>query len=229
MNDIEVIFFDLFYTLVEPNYGSSKNEYDIFKLDKFEWEKLSEDSELYYERATGKVNNPREIIKAIITKADLKLDENMIQEVLELRTCRFKYAILDIDDRIVDTLLLLKSKGKKLCVISNVDVIDVMHWQESPLYKIFDDAIFSYEVGYLKPDKEIYRFALDKMNVEAKHSLFVGDGGSSELEGAKSIGMKTVLSDYLLDRELDNLLEVKRHADYYIKEFEELIDIIENL
>lgn len=60
-----------------------------------------------------------------------------------------------------------------------------MHWNKSPLSKLFDDTIFSYEVGYLKPQTEIYEIALKKMNVNSEGCIFIGDGGSDELRGAK--------------------------------------------
>ncbi len=40
-----------------------------------------------------------------------------------------------------------------------------MHWDKSPLNNLFDEAIFSYEAGYMKPQTEIYEIGLKKMNV----------------------------------------------------------------
>lgn len=76
-----------------------------------------------------------------------------------------------------------------------------MHWGKSPLSNLFDNTIFSYEVGYLKPQTEIYEIALKKMNINPERCIFISDGGSDELKGAKKLGIRTILTEYLLKRE----------------------------
>ena len=53
-NNIDVIFFDLFFTLITPQYNDFRNENDVLGISKDEWEKYAEDGELYLERATGR-------------------------------------------------------------------------------------------------------------------------------------------------------------------------------
>jgi FMN phosphatase YigB (HAD superfamily) len=45
----------------------------------------------------------------------------------------------------------------------------------------------------VKPEPAIFAKCLDALGVSAADSMFVGDGSSDELAGAKSIGMRTVL------------------------------------
>lgn len=224
-NDIEVVFFDLFFTLIIPKYNDLKNENDVLNITKEEWEKYAENDELYERRAIGKEKNPLRIIEDIIKKMQVKINENKIKEILSLREERIKRSLLDVDPIILEVLLSLKKNGKKICLISNADVIDVMHWRESPLSNLFDNAIFSYEVGYLKPQAEIYQIALNKMKVKADKCIFIGDGGSHELKGAKELGIKTILTGYLLRRNEIQLNEIKKYADYYIEDFREIKDI----
>jgi putative hydrolase of the HAD superfamily len=228
-NDIEVIFFDLFFTLITHKYNDVRNENDVLKITKEEWEKYAEDDELYLERATGIEKNPKSIIENIIKKMDIKVSESEKEEILKLREDRFKRSLMEVDVTIINVLLDLKKDGKKLCLISNADIIDVMHWRESPLYDLFDDVIFSYEVGYLKPQSEIYEIALERMKTIPKKCVFVGDGGSDELKGANELGMKTILTGYLLKKEGKELDSIKNFADYYIDDFKEIISIINML
>jgi FMN phosphatase YigB (HAD superfamily) len=58
-----------------------------------------------------------------------------------------------------------------------------------PLRAYFDDVVFSHEVGFVKPDPEIYLTACERLGVEPGHCIFVGDGGSGELPGAAAVGM----------------------------------------
>lgn len=63
---VKAVFFDLFFTLIVPNYLNENNEYDVLKLTKVEWESYAENDELYKERALGIVNDEVIIIKKII-------------------------------------------------------------------------------------------------------------------------------------------------------------------
>ncbi|MFT8352849.1 HAD family hydrolase [Clostridium saccharoperbutylacetonicum] len=227
-NGIEVVFFDLFFTLITPRYNEFRNENDVLGITKEEWEKYAEDESLYLERATGKEINPQKIIESIVGKIGVKVSENQINEILELRENRFKKSLIDVDSKVLNTLLEIKKSGKKLCLISNADIIDVMCWGESPLSKLFDERIFSYEVGFLKPQSEIYEIALEKMNTTPYKCIFIGDGGSNELEGAKKLGMKTILTGYLLENDREDYNSIRKFADYYIKDFNEIIDIVKN-
>jgi len=225
-NEIKVVFFDLFYTLVIPKYNDLRNENDVLRITKEEWETYAEDNELYFKRAVGKEKNPRKIIDSIVGKINMNVNESDKREILRLREERFKKSLIDVDFTILDVLSEIKKNGKKICLISNVDVIDVKHWKESPLNNMFDDIIFSYEAGYLKPQTEIYEIALKRMKSNPEECIFIGDGGSSELIGAKRLGIKTILSGYLLKRDPKQLELIKKFADYYIEDFNEIKDII---
>jgi putative hydrolase of the HAD superfamily len=224
--DIKVIFFDLFFTLVTPKYNNIKNEYNVLKITKEEWETCAEDDELYKDRATGKEKDPVKIIENIIRKIGMEVSDCDKKEILLLRKERFKKSLLEVDLNIIEVILSLKKSGKKICLISNVDIIDVMHWDESPLYSLFDETIFSYEVGYVKPQFEIYDIALKRMNAKPEECVFVGDGGSDELIGARDAGIKTILTSHLLKRNEEQLNTLKKFADFYIEDIQEIKDIL---
>lgn len=222
----DVIFFDLFFTLVLPKYNTGRNENDVLNMKKDDWEYIFEDSELYLRRATGKVKRPESIVNEVLLKAKIETTNNCKKEIQYLRENRFKNALCSIDPMILDVLENIRKQNIKLCIISNADIIDVMHWDDSPLASIFDDAIFSYEVGAVKPDSRVYKIAMDKMKTTPDKCLFIGDGGSCELSGAKQVGMTTVLTEYLLKRNNKQVLELKRHADYHVKIFSEIISLL---
>ena len=193
MNKIDTIYFDLFFTLVNPVYSGEKNENDVLGILKNEWEKVAEDEKLYYRRGTGLVKFPKDIIEEILRNFDVQVSDEEKKEILSLRIERFKNALTKVDEEIISTLVKIKEKGIKLCLISNADKIDILHWEDSPLAKLFNEVIFSCDVGILKPDKKIYEIALEKMNAEASQGIFIGDGGSDELLGAKSVGLNTII------------------------------------
>lgn len=220
--DIKVIYFDLFFTLIKPKNNALKNENDVLGITEAEWERYAEDKELYKTRALGKVRNPEKIIDDILAKMKVKVSQQQKKEILTLREERFKRALMEVEPKVLKVLENLKARGKKLCLISNADVIDIKYWNESPLKDLFDATIFSCEVGYIKPQLEIYLRALERMKVEPEKSVFIGDGGSDELRCAKALGINTALTVYFLKRDIKELKAIKRYADYYFEDFEEI-------
>lgn len=223
MKNIKTIFFDLFFTLITPRYLDTKNENDVLGFNIQKWEEYAENDELYKQRASGQVLSPEKIINDIISSIHIQTSNEQKREILQLRQNRMKIALLNIDNEILETLQKLKENEIKICLISNCDVIDVMYWRESPLCELFDDAVFSYEVGYLKPDRHIYEIAVQRMKVNPLECCFVGDGGSNELFGAKQIGMNTVCSEYLEKKSVEKRKDILKYTDYHISEFKELI------
>jgi putative hydrolase of the HAD superfamily len=72
----------------------------------------------------------------------------------------------------------------------------------------------SQEVGAQKPDPKIYNTALQQLGVNSSQAVFVGHK-SSELEGARQVGMKTIAFNY----------EDTAKADFYIENFSDLINL----
>ena len=219
----QTVFFDLFYTLITPRYREPA-EYEALHLEAAEWERYAEAAALYRERALGRVKTGAEIIEKIVETLPFHVSEEQKKLVLRRREERMRTALLEVDGAILETLRRLSERGVKLCLISNADLIDCRCWSESPLTQYVQPAVFSCRVGLLKPDPGIYRYAMELTGARPEESVFVGDGGSEELRGAKRVGMGTVLTEYLLRRpERERVL---RDADARITRFEQLLELI---
>jgi putative hydrolase of the HAD superfamily len=59
----------------------------------------------------------------------------------------------------------------------------------------FDPIVVSGDHGYRKPDRRLFQFALDGMNVAAEHALYVGDDMHRDIYGARQAGLTTVMFD----------------------------------
>jgi putative hydrolase of the HAD superfamily len=79
---------------------------------------------------------------------------------------------------------------------------------------VWDAIISSQEVGVQKPDPKIYQYALQQLSLKSSQAVFVGHK-TSELEGARYVGMKTVAFNYDPDAK----------ADYYIDNFSQLANL----
>jgi HAD superfamily hydrolase (TIGR01509 family) len=117
----------------------------------------------------------------------------------------------------VDTLETLKKRDYYLGIIT--DTTQPLHAKLNKLERggighYWDSIIPSSEVGVHKPDPEIYHMALRQLGVSADQAVFVGHK-SSELEGARNVGITTIAYNYDRDAE----------ADYYIDHFSELASL----
>jgi putative hydrolase of the HAD superfamily len=55
-----------------------------------------------------------------------------------------------------------------------------------------DVIVFSEEVGFRKPQPEIFLYALEQLGVEPENAMFVGDRLDTDVQGAAQVGMATV-------------------------------------
>jgi HAD superfamily hydrolase (TIGR01509 family) len=57
---------------------------------------------------------------------------------------------------------------------------------------LLDVIVFSEEVGYRKPQPEIFLHALAELGVDPENAMFVGDRLDTDVQGAAQVGMATV-------------------------------------
>jgi putative hydrolase of the HAD superfamily len=83
--------------------------------------------------------------------------------------------------------------GHKVGLISDCSP-EIPHvWRETTLVSLVEAPVFSCVVGLKKPDPCIYHLACERLAVDPRACLYVGDGGSRELTGAAQVGMHPVL------------------------------------
>lgn len=89
----------------------------------------------------------------------------------------------------------LRRRGLKLGVVSNaLDPPWLLHRDlaDAGVAERVDVAVFSSEIGRRKPHPEIFRRALEALDVEPSAALFVGDRLYEDVRGASEVGMRTV-------------------------------------
>ena len=90
----------------------------------------------------------------------------------------------------------LKKRGIKIGLISNCfsDERDMI--RASSLMPYFDAVKLSYEQGLKKPDLVLFNDIAKELGVETSECIYVGDGGSHELEAATEAGMKAIQANW---------------------------------
>jgi putative hydrolase of the HAD superfamily len=89
----------------------------------------------------------------------------------------------------------LRELGLKLGLVSNAfDPGWLLHHdlEQMGIAQRLDFSVFSSEFGLRKPHPAIFERALQALEVEAEHSLFVGDRLYEDVRGAAEVGMTTV-------------------------------------
>ena len=102
---------------------------------------------------------------------------------------------LSLDVKLVKIIRELKQKGFKMVLLSNANAsfFERKVYQAYPEFKsLFDEIIVSSKIKIVKPDKEIYLYALKKINSKPEESLFIDDS-KINVEGAEKVGMQGFL------------------------------------
>jgi len=219
----KAVFFDLFHTLFSFKSDGTKGQStsEILGIPESIWNDLLFESS--DERFRGLENDKYKIIRKLAHSYNPKINEETIRLAADLREERFAIGLRSVSKERVEALVALKTIGKKIGLISNADSIEVSGRSASPLAKLFDSVVFSYSTGVVKPEPEIYLLALDSLGVCPEDSVFVGDGGSDELRGAKEIGFTTVMTTEII-RSLwpEKIAAREAYADYTVTNLNQL-------
>ena len=109
-----------------------------------------------------------------------------------------------VEYRIVSLLRELKERGYKVALISNCFLEEAEAIHASVLAPFFDVMMLSCEQGVQKPEHEIFERCLAELAVAPEDCLYVGDGGSLELETARSFGMETLQAGWFVKNDQED-------------------------
>ena len=188
---IRAVIFDMFETLIthyeSPLYFSSQMAKDAgIPEEKFLplWNATESD------RTIGKVTLQETV--EMILRQNQCYSEELFQKIVGKRVAAKEACFQHLHPEIISMLLALKEKGILIGLISNCFSEEAEVIRKSVLFPYFDAVFLSYEQGIQKPDEEIFKKCIAELSVKAEDCLYVGDGGSYELETATRLGMTAV-------------------------------------
>lgn len=221
------ILFDLFDTLVYldlPNFKSRRSEIaekigvDVKNFNEVWKSRLKE-------RTSGGIPNMVTMMETAISDLGLDSGDYDVKGLADMEVKAVAESTVTYPG-VRDMLERLKRRGYSLCLVTNASesvekALNGLEWMD-----LFDSWIFSYKVGVNKPEAGIYEAALEAMCLEGGECLFVGDGGSGELDGAKSVGFTTVkVSQPHQDRSFSR----SEKADYLLSSITEVLALVRNI
>lgn len=197
MRVIKAVIFDMYETLItlfdSPLYFGMQMAADAgIAEEKFQKIWRAEEKN----RTIGKVTL-EELLEKILRENNC-FSEEKINAVLKKRIRCKEEAFEHLHTEIIPMLKALKEKGILIGLISNCFSEEAMVIKKSVLYPFFDAACLSFDEGIQKPDPAIFERCIEKLGVKADECLYVGDGGSYELEAAQTFGMQAVQAVWYL-------------------------------
>ncbi|MGJ8698138.1 MAG: HAD family hydrolase [Verrucomicrobiaceae bacterium] len=90
----------------------------------------------------------------------------------------------------------------------------------------FDAIVVSGEIGWVKPDPRPYQSLLDQLQEKAENCIYIGDNWLADVQGAKGIGMKSILTTEHLPYERFDPKEGDHQPDAQIAHIEELRNLL---
>jgi HAD superfamily hydrolase (TIGR01549 family) len=199
----KTIFFDLDGTLYSYNSGHQAGLKGAYEY----WSELTGDS---YEKFFDKYMLNRSRIKRFLSgtvgsHSRVLYFQGMVEQdfqssrpfhIAELTQRYWDAFINDIKpfENVESVLGNLKSKGYQLALITNMSAeVQFRKLHRLNLDNYFEAVITSEEAGQEKPHPHIYFHAIDRLNVNPKNCIMIGDDFKNDVEVAEFVGMRPIL------------------------------------
>lgn len=204
------LFFDLDHTLWDFDTNSKEALKDIYHdhqldqrgIDQFNhfFERYSFHNHLLWERyAKGQIKQDELRWKRMyLAMLDFKLaDEKLARtmgmdflDILPNKNKLFPYTH--------EILTYLKEKGYSLHLITNgFEKVQQHKLNKSNIDNYFNEMITSEVSNSLKPNKEIFDYALNKTGATVKNSIMIGDNLEADIQGGINVGMDTIFVNHV--------------------------------
>jgi putative hydrolase of the HAD superfamily len=203
------IFFDLDHTLwdFDANARATLEQLhiDLRLVDKgvhdfelFHKNYLEHNEKLWAKYRNGHIKQEELRLKRMwLTLLDFKIaDEALARQLSELFLQLLPTRTIIFPDTI-EVLTYLRDKGYQLHLITNgFEEVQHSKLKYSGMAGFFKEVVTSQGSNSLKPQKEIFEYALEKAGANVENSLMIGDSLEVDIAGAKGVGMDQVHVNY---------------------------------
>ncbi len=147
--------------------------------------------------------------------ADEDLSKKMgvgFTDILPFKTNLFPHTL--------ELLTYLKDKNYQLHLITNgFDSIQSKKLEQCKLQDFFIEVITSEASNSLKPNKEIFEYALQKTNANIEESIMIGDNLDADIEGALNVNMDTIYVNHLDNKKYER----SKYTVFHLNEIENIL------
>lgn len=138
-------------------------------------------------------NSMKDAFKEVLEEFNVEPTEERIFDLSNIWTKTMNR--LEFPTKIMRMLNKLKKKYK-LALLTNSDIFSISFVRKKyDIDEYFDVVLISCEERKIKPDREIFKKILDKLELNPEECMMVGDNLYNDIVPAKDFGMKTLLFD----------------------------------
>ena len=204
------LFFDLDHTIWDFELNSKETLWDLHLKYALEEKGINNFDEFY---STYSVHNHRlwdRYTKGFIKQEELRwkriylslLDYKIADEALSKEMSVDYLDILPNKKNLfpytIEILEYLKNKDYTMHLITNgFELVQFKKIKNSNLADYFTEVITSEASNSLKPNKEIFEYALKASGAKLETSIMIGDNESADIQGAINVGMDSIFVNHL--------------------------------
>ncbi len=149
----------------------------------------------FNDRCRGRWGSFQSTMERLAREAGAQLSPEALAAVCQTRIAGQREHLMRVRREAEGVLRELRGCGLGIGVVSDCTHELAMAWDQLPLARLVDVRALSVEERVKKPDPHLYLLAAERLAVDPGRCLYVGDGGSNELNGATAVGMTAVLLD----------------------------------
>lgn len=198
--------FDLYGTLVNIDTDEEKDElwekmsiFYSFYGAKYDSDDLKAKYSKYIEKMTEVTGDPEtveidleDVFFQLFRKKKVKLKKKVVREAARIFRL-LSLEKLELYPYTMQVLEELKSKGKKLFILSNAQSCFTRNELVAlGLDELFDGIYISSEIGIKKPGLEAFERVVTENKLDLKKTIMIGNDYSKDIEGANRLGIDSI-------------------------------------
>ncbi|OLB75005.1 MAG: haloacid dehalogenase [Actinobacteria bacterium 13_2_20CM_2_71_6] len=148
-------------------------------------------NDTFLERARGGYGPPARALRRVTDAVGGRPSRAQLAMAQPLRMAAVQ-ADTSLREDAVPVLRAVKARGLRTGLISDCGPELPRYLPTLPIAPLLDTCVYSIEVRACKPDPAMYLTACRRLLVEPRECLYIGDGGSQELSGARAVGMTAI-------------------------------------
>lgn len=183
-DEIRVVLFDLGRVLVDFNHKRAAERISSFcPKSPLEIYNLFFESEATVAFEAGKIT-PENFYLEVKNMLNLKLSYDSFIPIWN------DIFFLSPKNRSIFRLVNILRARYKTALLSNINTLHYEYIKKNfPVFGVFDKVFLSFELGLIKPDKEIYNKVIREMEVSPREIFYIDDRADL-MESAKSLGIR---------------------------------------
>ena len=210
MQQYQHLFFDLDHTLWDFETNAKEALHDLYLQHQLS-ERGIENFDAFFTQYS--LHNERlwdKYTKGLIKQDELRwkrmwlalLDYKIADEVLSRQLSVDFLNLLPTKKNLfpytIEILDYLAAKNYSMHLVTNgFEAVQYNKIRNSNLQQYFKEVITSEASNSLKPNKEIFDFALQKAGAAAEHSIMIGDNQDADIQGGINAGLDTIFVNHL--------------------------------